>query len=150
VPPDCPVRQRSNGSLLNQRSTVEMSEQNSATTEVRAQKSKGTGLSSEAPGCLVQLEDKHLQRSTAQNPKSSADVTRIGQCTVTVRWRTGLSGAPIASRSQPTARSGWEAINTPQPPHSLPSKPTEIFIHCKSKSPTLQDTIKAPKSTLVH
>jgi hypothetical protein len=31
------------------------------------------------------------------------------------QWLSGgaLSGAPIASRIQPTARSGWEAINTP-------------------------------------
>jgi hypothetical protein len=93
--------------------------------------------------CLGQLEDKCLQLSTTSNPNGCADVARTGQCTVTVWWRTGLSGAPIDSRNQPTARSGWEAINTPQPPHSLPSKPFEIFIHCKSKSPTLQDTIKA-------
>jgi hypothetical protein len=90
----------------------------------------------------VQQDDKALQRSTAPNPNCCVDVARIGQCTVTVRWRTGLSGAPIAIRNQPTDRSGWEAINTLQPPHSLPSKPSEIFIHCKSKSPTLQDTIK--------
>jgi hypothetical protein len=61
----------------------------------------------------VQLEDKGLQRSTAQNPNGCADVARTGQCIVPVRWRTGLSGAPIASKIQPTARSGWEAINTP-------------------------------------
>jgi hypothetical protein len=108
----------------------------------------------------VQQDDKAPQRSTAPNPNDCAEVARTGartgQCTVTVRWRTGLSGAPIANRIRPTTRSGWEAINTPQPPHSLPSKPSEIFIHCKSKSPSLQDTIKAinplkvPKSTLVH
>jgi hypothetical protein len=60
---------------------------------------------------------------------------------VALTWRTPdsaqwLSDAPIGSRNQPTARSGWEAINTPQPPHSLPSKPSEIFIHCKSKPNT--------------
>jgi hypothetical protein len=82
----------------------------------------------------VQLEDKHLQRSTALNPNGCTDVACTGQCTVTVRWRTELSGAPIASRNQPTTRSGWEAINTPQPPHSLPSKYSEFFIHCKSKT----------------
>jgi hypothetical protein len=96
-----------------------------------------------APDCPVQQDDKALQRSTAPNSNGCADVARTGQCTLTVRWHIGLSGAPIASRNQPTTRSGWEAINTPQPPHSLPSKPSEIFIHCKSKIPTLQDTIKA-------
>jgi hypothetical protein len=107
------------------------------------QKSESIGLSGVAPDCPVQLEDKRPPQSTAQNPNGCADMAHTGQCTVTVLWRTGLSGAPIASRNQPTARSGWEAINTPQPPHSLPSKPSEIFIHCKSKSPTLQETIKA-------
>jgi hypothetical protein len=129
---------------------------NSANAEVRAQKLEGTGLSGVAPDCPVQQDDKALQRSTALNPNSCADVARTGQCIVIVRWRTRLSGAPIASKNQPTTRSGWEAINTSQPPHSLPSKASEIIIHCKSKRPTLQDTIKtinplkAPKSTLVH
>jgi hypothetical protein len=35
-----------------------------------------------APDCLVQLEDKRLQRSTAPNPNGCADVARTGQCTV--------------------------------------------------------------------
>jgi hypothetical protein len=80
-----------------QRSTLEMSEVNSAMTEVRAQKSEGTGLSGVAPDYPVQLEDKRLQRSTASNPNGCADVARTGQCTVAVRWRTRLSGALIAS-----------------------------------------------------
>jgi hypothetical protein len=116
---------------------------------------KSERRSQKAQDCPVQQDDKTSQRSTAQNTNGCADVVRTGQCTMTVRWRTRPSGAPIASRIQPTARSGWEAINT-QPPHSLPSKHSQFFIHCKSKSPTLQDTIKAinplksPKSTLVH
>jgi hypothetical protein len=69
--------------------------------------------SQKAPDCLVQQDDKTSQWSTAQNPNGCADVARTEQCTVTVWWRTGLSGAPIASRIQPTTRSGWEAINTP-------------------------------------
>jgi hypothetical protein len=71
----------------------------SASTEVRAQKSEGTelsgvALSGMAPDCPVQLEDKRLQQSTAPNPNGCADVARTGQCTVAVRWRTGLSGVP--------------------------------------------------------
>jgi hypothetical protein len=66
-----------------------------------------------APDCPVQLEDKSSNGRPASNPNGCADVARTGQCTVVVRWRTGLSDAPIASRIQPTARSGWEAINTP-------------------------------------
>jgi hypothetical protein len=110
---------------------------NSANVEVRVQKLEGIGMSGVTPDCPVQQDDKAPQRSTAQNPNGCTDVARTRQCTVTVRWRTRLSGAPITSRNQPMARSGWEAINTPQPPHSLPSKPSEIFIHCKSNSPTL-------------
>jgi hypothetical protein len=45
-------------------------------SEVRAQKSENTGLSGVAPDCLVQLEDKRLQRSTAPNPNGCADVAR--------------------------------------------------------------------------
>jgi hypothetical protein len=85
----------------------------SVATEFRAQKLEGTGLSGVAPDFPVQQDDKTFQWSTALNPNGCADVARIGQCTVTVRWRTGLSDAPIASRNQPTTRSGWEAINTP-------------------------------------
>jgi hypothetical protein len=89
-------------------------------SEVRTPKSEGTELSGVAPDCPVQQDDKGSNDRPASNPNGCADVARIGQCTVVVWWRTGLSGAPIASRIQPTARSGWEAINTPQPPHSLP------------------------------
>jgi hypothetical protein len=75
-----------------------------------------------APDCPVQQDDKVPQRSTAPSPSSCADVVRTGQCTVTIQWRTGLSGATIASRNQPTARSGWEAINTPN--HLIHSNPS--------------------------
>jgi hypothetical protein len=61
----------------------------------------------------VQQEDKCSNSRPAPNPNVCADVARTGQCTVVARWRTGLSGASIASRIQPTTRSGWEAINTP-------------------------------------
>jgi hypothetical protein len=66
--PDCPVSQRSNGSLR-QRSTLQSATvMNSATIESEAQKAERTGLSGVAPDCLVQLEDKRCQRSTSQNP----------------------------------------------------------------------------------
>jgi hypothetical protein len=65
-----------------------------------------------APDCPVQLEDKALQRSTDQNPNGCADVARTGQCTVLVRWRTRLSGAPIAS-SLGQRLQVVGAINTP-------------------------------------
>jgi hypothetical protein len=112
--------------------------------------------SQKASDCPVQLEDKRPQWSTPLNPNSCADVARTVQCIVAIRWRTGLSGAPIASRNHPMARSGWEAINTPQPPHSLPSKSSESsFIarakaqHSKTQSKQSIHS-KSPKSTLVH
>jgi hypothetical protein len=58
VPLDCSVSQQSNGSLLIQRSTMEMSERNSAAQKLEAQKSEGTGLFGVAPDCPVQLDDK--------------------------------------------------------------------------------------------
>jgi hypothetical protein len=69
--------------------------------------------SQRSPDCPDQRDNKALQRSTAPNPNGCADVACTGQCTLIVQWRTRLSGAPIASRNQPTVRSGWEAINTP-------------------------------------
>jgi hypothetical protein len=83
---------------------------------------KSERRSQRAPDCPVQQDDIGSNGRPALNPNGCDDVARTGQCTVTVRWRTGLSGAPIASRNQPTTRSGWEAINTSQPPHSLSSK----------------------------
>jgi hypothetical protein len=66
-------------------------------SEVRAQKSEGTGLSGVAPNCPVQQDDKGPNGRPALNPNGYADVACTGQCTVVVLWRTGLSGAPIAS-----------------------------------------------------
>jgi hypothetical protein len=76
-------------------------------SEVRVQKSEGTRLSGVAPDCPVQLEDKHLQRSTAPNPNGCADMVRTVQCTVAVWWRTGLSGAPITNSPCQRLQSGW-------------------------------------------
>jgi hypothetical protein len=106
--------------------------------------------------CQVQQDDKAPQWSTAQNPNSCADVARTGRCTVTVQWRTGLSGAPIENRNQPTARSGWEAINTPNHLiHSHPSLLKSSFIaRAKAQHSKIQSKqsiqSKSPKSTLGH
>jgi hypothetical protein len=107
------VSQWSNGSLRTNGQLCRATVSYSAVAEVRAQMLEGTGLSGVAPDCPVQQDNRRLQWSTAQNPNGCTDVARTGQCTVIVRWRTRLSDAPIASRNHPTARSGWEAINTP-------------------------------------
>jgi hypothetical protein len=56
----------------------------------------------------------------------------IGQPTVLVRWRTRLSGAPIASSHSPTAYWWLGAINIPQPPQHQAPKHSEHCIQYKS------------------
>jgi hypothetical protein len=68
---------------------------------------KSERRSQRAPDCPMQQDDKGSNGRPAPNPNGCADVERTGQCTMTVQWHTVLSG------NQPTARSGWEAINTP-------------------------------------
>jgi hypothetical protein len=96
---DEPAEQRLSAPMVD---SAKATVRNSAAIESEEQKLEGTGLSGVAPDYLVQLEDKRPQRSTTLNPNCCAVVA----CT-------GLSGAPIASKIQPTARSGWETINTP-------------------------------------
>jgi hypothetical protein len=75
---DYPVSQQSNDSLRANGRLQNTTVLNSAATEVRAQKSKVTGLSGVAPDSLVQQEDKRLQRSIAPNPNGRADVACTG------------------------------------------------------------------------
>jgi hypothetical protein len=84
----------------------------------------------------VQLEYKCLQRSTVSNSNGCTDVARTGQCTVTI---------PVAHRTvrcahrQQKLANGYKWLGGYkylQPPHSLQSKHSEFYIHCKSKSPT--------------
>jgi hypothetical protein len=68
----------------------------------QSRKSEGIGLSGVAPNCLVPQEDIATTVDSAPNPNGWVMWQRTGQGTVPIRWRTGLSGAPIAS-SLPTA-----------------------------------------------
>jgi hypothetical protein len=70
---------------------------NSAATEVRAAKSEGTRLSGVAPDSPVLQGDKAPTVDFAPNPNGWVTWRHTGQCTVPVRWRTGLSGAPVDS-----------------------------------------------------
>jgi hypothetical protein len=131
-----------------------IAQMNSATTKVRVQKWEVTGLSGVTPDCPMQKKYKRLQRSTTPNPNGRINVARTGQWTVPVRCATGLSGAPFASRLCQRLGSDW-GYKYPQPPHSKPSKYSEIFIHCKSKVQHSKTQSKQsihskfPKSTLV-
>jgi hypothetical protein len=57
-------------------------------------------------------------RAPTVEPQRSADVAGAPD---SVRWRTGLSGAPC-DNTLPTAIFGGWAINTPTTPHSMASK----------------------------
>jgi hypothetical protein len=75
--------------------------------EVRAAKSEGTGLSDVAPDCPVPQEDKAPTVDSTPNPNGWVTWQRTGQRTVPVRWRTRLSGAPIAISLPNGYQSGW-------------------------------------------
>jgi hypothetical protein len=64
-------------------------------SEVRAESQRRTRLSGVAPNCPVPQEDKAPMVDFAPNPDGWVTWRRTGQPTVPVRWRTGLSGAPI-------------------------------------------------------
>jgi hypothetical protein len=98
--PDCPVCQQSNDYQC-QQSTLP-SEQCS-TVPRRSQSSEVRG----APDCPVPQEDKAPTIDRAPNPNNWVTWRRSGQRTVPVRWRIGLSGAPIASSLPNGYPSGW-------------------------------------------
>jgi hypothetical protein len=119
MPPDCPVNQPSNGSLRANghlpRWTVQVRSQS---VEVRGHPTVRCSKTTKAP-----------------------TVDQLRTLTVALTWRTPdsaqwLSGAPIDSRIQPTARSGWEAINTPN--HLIHFHPSisELSFIARAKSNT--------------
>jgi hypothetical protein len=60
-----------------------------------------------APDCPVPQEDKASNSRPATNPNDWVTWWCTGQGTVHVRWRNGLSGAPIASSLLNGYGSGW-------------------------------------------
>jgi hypothetical protein len=101
--PDCPVHQRSNGYL---RATVDSDSEQCSTVnvaEVRAVGQRGTRLSGSHQTVQCRMRTKpptvdQLQALTGGWHSGRPD---------TVRWRTGLSGAPIASRLLQRLHFGW-------------------------------------------
>ena len=67
----------------------------------------------EASDCLVPQEDKAPTVDRAPNPNGWLTWRHTGQRTIPVRWRTGLSGAPIASSLGQQLPRWLGAINTP-------------------------------------
>jgi hypothetical protein len=80
---------------------------------------RGTGLSGVAPDCPVPQEDKVPMVARVLNPNGWVTWRRTRQPTVPVRWRTGLSGVPIAS-SLPTTTLVVEGYKYP-PTTTTPS-----------------------------
>jgi hypothetical protein len=105
--PDCPVSQWSND-YLRQRSTLTAGTVQHSTAQKSEQRSqRGTGLFGVEPDCLVPQEDKASNSRQAPNPNGWVMWRRTGQGIVPVRWCTGLSSAPIASRLPNGYGSGW-------------------------------------------
>jgi hypothetical protein len=94
---------------------------------------QGSGRSQRAPDCPVPQENKPPTVDSAPNPNSWVMWRGTGQCTVPVRWRTGLSGAPSPAAS-PTATQVVGGYKYPQPPQIQASKFSEDHIQYKSSS----------------
>jgi hypothetical protein len=68
---------------------------------------KSVRRSQRAPDCPVPQEYKVSNGRPALNPNGWLAWRRTGQRTVLVRWRTGLSGVPVASSLGQRLQSGW-------------------------------------------
>jgi hypothetical protein len=88
--PDCPMCQRQRLSSA-QRSTL------TAGIVQHSARQKSEPRSQRAPDCPVPQGDKASMVDFAPNPNGWVTWRRTGQPIVPVRWRTGLSGAPIDS-----------------------------------------------------
>jgi hypothetical protein len=116
ISPDCPVCHQTvrctSGAtaICVQRSTLQSEQCNS---DVRAEGQRGTGLSGVTPDYSVPSNGR-----SALRPNDKMTWRRTGHCPVvhrtlsggapdTVRWRTGLSGAPITSRLHERLDFGW-------------------------------------------
>jgi hypothetical protein len=98
--PDCPVSQRATANQC-QRSTPKVPATVNSARQKSEQKVRG------APDCPVPQEDKTPTVDFAPNPNGWVTWRCTGQRTVPVWWRTGLSGAPIASSLPNGYQSGW-------------------------------------------
>jgi hypothetical protein len=92
-----------------------------------------------APDCPVPQEDKAPMVESVLNPNSWVTWRCTGQGTVPVRWRTGLSGAPIA-RSLPNGyQSGWR--------YKYPPTTTTFSIQVFQRSHSIQELVYSLQDT---
>jgi hypothetical protein len=121
VPPDCPVRQRSNGHL---RATVDSAKQ---TVQIKCQSNgqRGTGLSGVALDCPVPHEDKASNGRPAPCPNGRMTWRHTGHCPVAHRT------IRCAHRQQtsPMATILLVAINTTPTSHFKGGSPSNIPSH---------------------
>jgi hypothetical protein len=160
VSPDCPVHRRSNVYFV-QRSPAKAEIQMNSAQKVRDRAEWPSEVHQTVnSACPVPLKDKGSNGRLCSNPNGwvtwLAHRTVSGGASDSVRWRTGLSGAPIDS-SHPQRLFWWlRAINTPQPPLLQQSKHSTHCIQYKSNRLHSKDTIqvidplKVLDSTLAH
>jgi hypothetical protein len=100
----------------------------------------------------VQQDDKGSNGRPAPIPNGCADVACIRQCIVTVRWRTGLSGASIASSLHQQLWKLLGAINTPNHLiHNDPSISEFSFIaRAKSNTPRHNQSNQSTQSPKIN
>jgi hypothetical protein len=132
VTPDCPVSHRTvrcaSGATATSRATVDC---NTLNARLRSQRTDDAQLAHRTVYRTCPVHHRTAQRphkSELQRSNPNGLLTWLAHRTVSggapdsVRWRTGLSGAPCDS-SLPTTIFWWlEAINTPTTPHSMASK----------------------------
>jgi hypothetical protein len=114
---------------------------NSARQKSEQQSQRSLDMSSVAPDCLVQLQDKGSNGQLAPNPNGHADVARTGQWIVVVQCAPGLSSVPIASKT-----SQWLGSGVYKYPLTTSFIGIQVFwssYSIQEQSQPLKDTFKA-------
>jgi hypothetical protein len=106
ISPDCPVCHQTVRWASGVTTTC--AQQSTLTAlQCHGRSQRGTGLSGAPPDCPVPQADKGTNGWLLQNPNGWMTWQRTGHWTVSVRWRTGLSGVPIDSSLPNDYLGGW-------------------------------------------
>jgi hypothetical protein len=129
--------------------------QHNATQKSEQRSQRGTGLSGMAPDCPVWLEDKSSNGRPTPNPNGWVTSRHTGEGTVPVWWRTGLSGAPIASSLGQQLPRWLGAINTPNHHNLWHPSFSEITFNTRASAFTPRhiskdQTLSKPRIQLKH